>query len=156
MPHSTTKPPHTVRAQVFPGLAASSSTEARPGSLQLYMCQGSWCLSSSHTWSCSSLSVLSSPTHVSHSLPLLPLQFLFWFLRGIEASSYGSFCLLNFLQSVGCIIGILYFLDNVHFLVIIYYARSFGPGLPHSGWYFLIPSIYLQNSLCPNSFFLFF
>jgi hypothetical protein len=60
--------------------------------------------------------------------------------------------LLTFLNSLNCILGILYFFKvNIHLLVSTYHAYSFESELPHSGWYFLVPSICLQNSECPCS-----
>jgi hypothetical protein len=35
------------------------------------------------------------------------------------------------------------FWANIHFA---FHVSSFVTGLPHSGWYFLVPSICLQNS----------
>jgi hypothetical protein len=58
--------------------------------------------------------------------------------------------LLTFLSSVNCILDILYFLANIHLLVNTYYACPFGSEVPYSGWYFLVPSICLQNSWCPH------
>jgi hypothetical protein len=57
-----------------------------------------------HTWSCSPFPLsLPSPT-----LPL-PSGVIFSSLpSGIKASSHWPFCLLTFLSSVGCILGILY------------------------------------------------
>ena len=50
-------------------------------------------------------------------LPLPPMILLFHLLSGIEASSHGSFFLLNFLRSMDCTMGILSFLDNIHLSV---------------------------------------
>jgi hypothetical protein len=59
--------------------------------------------------------------------------------------------LFNFLESVGCAMDIMYFLANIHLSLSIYNAYPFGSRLPHSGWYFLDPPIWLQNSWCPCS-----
>jgi hypothetical protein len=72
-------------------------------------------------------------SHPGHSLPLPPFIIPFPLLSGIEVSSLGPFCLLNFLQSLGCILDILYFLANIHLLVSTHHAFPFGSGLPHSG-----------------------
>jgi hypothetical protein len=47
---------------------------------------------------------------------------------------------LSFICFVSCS------LANIHLLVSIYYIWSFVTGLPHSGWYFLVPSICLWIS----------
>jgi len=58
-------------------------------------------------------------------------------------------CYFDFLSSVECSVGILNFMANIHLYVSTNNACPFEWGLPHSGWYFLIPSICLQNSWCP-------
>jgi hypothetical protein len=75
-----------------------------------------------------------SPTfsHPGPSFPLPPV-ILFPYLSGIKACSFGPSFLFNFLLSVSCIIGILYFLANIHLLVNTYHACPFKSGLPHSG-----------------------
>jgi hypothetical protein len=70
----------------------------------------------------------------------------FFLLSRIEAPSLEPFCLINFLWSVGCILGILYFFANIHLSVSTYHACPFGSGLCHPGWYFLDPSICLRIS----------
>jgi len=90
------------------------------------------------------LILFSSPIQVPLSLP--PMIIFFPLLSEIEASSLGPSCLLHFLLSVGCILGVLYFLVNIHLSVSTYHACPFGSELPHSGRYFLVPSICLQNS----------
>ena len=57
-----------------------------------------------YIWSCSPATLHSHP-HLSFPLPLVIDSFPL--LNGIEASIFGYFCLLDFLQSVGCIPGIL-------------------------------------------------
>jgi hypothetical protein len=53
---------------------------------------------------------------------------------GTEASLLGHFSLLSFLNSVDCILGILYFLlTTIHLLVSTYYECPFGPEFPHLG-----------------------
>jgi hypothetical protein len=54
-------------------------------------------------------------------------------LSGTEASSLGLFFFFNFLGSVRCILGILYFLANIHLSVRTYHACHFGSGLTQSG-----------------------
>ena len=78
----------------------------------------------------------SSPSHPDPSLPLPPVIIFFPPLSGIEGSSLVPFCLLTFLSSVDCILGILYFfffLANIHLLVSTYHTCPFGSELPHSG-----------------------
>ena len=45
-------------------------------------------------------------------------------------------------------VAILSFGANIHLSVGVYHVCSFVIGLPHSGWYFLVPFICLQNSWC--------
>jgi hypothetical protein len=73
------------------------------------------------------LSSLFSLTSPGPSLPLPPVIISFPLLNGIEASSLGPFCLLktDLLWSVGCILGILYFLANIHISGSTYHAYSF-------------------------------
>ena len=103
------------------------------------------------------VSLTPTPSH-----PLSPLVNAFFSIaNGIETSSLKPFCLLIFLSSMDCILAILYFyififslfvcLANIYLLVSTYHACPFGSELSHSGWYFLVPSIYLQNSGCPLS-----
>jgi hypothetical protein len=57
--------------------------------------------------------------------------------------------LLYVLWSMGCILGPLYiFFSNIHLSVSTYRAYPPVSELPHSGWYFLVPSICLRNSCC--------
>ena len=98
-------------------------------------------------------SYLPSPLSLSGpSPPPPPLLIDFFSLpSGTEASSRGHFSLLSFLSSVDCVFGILYFfLANIHVLVSTYHACPFGSELLHSGWYFQVPSICLQNSGCSH------
>jgi len=53
---------------------------------------------------------------------------------------------LSFLGSVSCIMGILSFLPNIYLSMSTYLVCSFVTGLPHSGCYFLFPSICLRIS----------
>jgi hypothetical protein len=90
-------------------------------------------------------SYLPQSTFPPRSLPPTPLMIAFFSLpNGTEAYSLGHFSLFS--SSVDCILGIMYFLTNIHLLVSTYHACPFGSELPHSGWYFLVPSIWLQNS----------
>ena len=67
------------------------------------------------------------------SFSLLPMTILFSLLSRIQASSLGASFLIKFFGSVGYIMSILYFLENIHSLVSTYNACHFGSGLPHSG-----------------------
>jgi hypothetical protein len=94
------------------------------------------------------------PWQIPCTPPPPPLVAAFFPLpSGTETSSLWPFSLLNFLSSVDCILGIwyFYFLANIYLLVSTYYACPFGSELPQSGWYFLVPSICLQNSGGPHS-----
>jgi hypothetical protein len=64
------------------------------------------------TWS---YSPFPSPSLFPPSLPLFPMIILFPLLNGIEASSLGYSCLLNFLWSVDSILCILYVVANTHY-----------------------------------------
>jgi hypothetical protein len=70
---------------------------------------------------------------------------LFPFLRRNEAPTLSS-SLLSFMWSVNCILGIPKFWANMYVSVHAYHVCSFVIGLPHSGWYFLVPSICLKIS----------
>jgi hypothetical protein len=50
------------------------------------------------------------------------------------------------LSSVGCFLGILYFLATLHLLMSISHACPLRSELPHSG-YFLVSYIYLQKHI---------
>jgi hypothetical protein len=55
---------------------------------------------------------------------------------------------------LGILCGFLFlflFLANIHLLVRTYHACPFGSELLYSRWYFLVPSICLQNSACHRS-----
>jgi hypothetical protein len=58
--------------------------------------------------------------------------------------------LLSFLSSVDCILCILYVSPphptNIHLEV----SKTFWVWVTHSGWYFPVPAICLQNSGCPH------
>jgi hypothetical protein len=99
--------------------------------------------------------LLSHP--LSLSLPPSPLVIAFFSLpSGTEVSLLGHFSLLSFFSSVYCIFWILYFyyfllvlllllfIASIHLLVSSHHTCPFGSELPHSGWYFLVPSIFLQ------------
>jgi len=53
--------------------------------------------------------------------------------------------LLNFIYSVGCIVGILSIGADILVLMSTYHVCIFEYRLPNSGWYFLVPSICLQK-----------
>jgi hypothetical protein len=87
----------------------------------------------------------SSPPPVL-SLPLPPMTILFPPLSVIQISMSGPSFLFNFFGSVGISWVFCTYWANIHSLVSTYHACHFGSALPHSRWYFLVPSIYLQNS----------
>jgi hypothetical protein len=58
-----------------------------------------------------------------------------------EAFTPCSSLCLCFTWSVSCIMGIVSFWASIHFLVSAYHVCSFVIGLPHWGWYFLVPPI---------------
>jgi hypothetical protein len=60
----------------------------------------------------------------------------------------GPSFLFSLFGSVECIVGILYFMANIHLSVSTYHACTFGTGLPHSRCYSQVTSICLQNSWC--------
>jgi hypothetical protein len=79
------------------------------------------------------------------SLFLLPWVFCSTLLRKIEvARLWSSF--LSFMWFLNSIVGILRFWANIHLSVSTYHVCSFVIGLPHSRWYFLVPSIGLRIS----------
>ena len=95
----------------------------------------SWC---SGSLSCLSarlnLPLSSLPSFHPHpSLPLCPMTILFPLVSMIQASSLGPFFLSNCFESLGYIMGILYFMANTYLSVSTYHACPFGSGLPHSG-----------------------
>ena len=57
-----------------------------------------------------------------------------------------AFFLFNLLWLVGCIVGTLYFLVNIHLAVSTYHACPSESGLPHSKWHFPVPPTCLGNS----------
>jgi hypothetical protein len=58
-----------------------------------------------------------------------------------------SACWLSWvLWTVSWVFWTFFILADIHFLVSTYHACLFGFELPHSGWYFLVISICLQNS----------
>lgn len=70
-------------------------------------------------------------SHPGPSFPLPPMIIFFPLLSGIEASTFGPFCLLRFLWSVGCILGFLNFLASIHLSVRTCHVCPLGSGLPH-------------------------
>jgi len=70
-------------------------------------------------------------------LPLPPVITFFPVLCRIEASTLWPS--LSFIWFVGFILGILG--SNINLSVRTYHVCSFGPSLPHSGWYFLVSYI---------------
>ena len=60
-------------------------------------------------------------------------------LSGMEASTLRSSFFLSFMWSVNCVFGILSFWENNHLSVSAYHVCSFVTGLPHPGWFFLVP-----------------
>jgi hypothetical protein len=89
-----------------------------------------------------------SPSH-----PLPHMSVLFPLLRNIESSIFWSSFFLSFIWSVNCILGIASFVANIHLSLSAYHVLSFMTQLPHTGWYFIVPSISLKFSLiyCFNS-----
>jgi hypothetical protein len=83
-----------------------------------------------------------APVIASFFLPSEDWGILTWALQLIELF---EFCGLHLVCSI-------LFSPNIHLLVSTYYACLIGSELPHSGWYFLVPSICLQNLGCPHSF----
>ena len=71
------------------------------------------------------------------------MDILFPILGRNEVSTCWSSFLI-FLCFGSCILGILGFWANIHLSVSTYQVTSFVIGLPHSGWYFLVPSICLR------------
>jgi hypothetical protein len=71
------------------------------------------------------------------------LIILFLFLSRTESSTLRSSFLLSFMWSVSCIVGVIHSLPNIHLSVSTYHVCSFVTELPHSGPYFLDPSICL-------------
>ena len=83
-------------------------------------------------------------SHTGPSIPLYPLIILFPLLSEFEAYTLWFSFLLSLMWSFSCIMGILSFEANIHLSVSTQHVCSFGPGLPHSG-YFLIPYICIQS-----------
>jgi hypothetical protein len=71
---------------------------------------------------------------------------LFPLLRKTQAPSLVPSLLFRFLECVDYRMVILYFMAKIHLQVSTYHACPFRSRLPHSGWYFLVPPICLQNS----------
>jgi hypothetical protein len=102
--------------------------------------------------------------------PSLPLTL--WLLSspsqvGLRHLHLGPSASFTILSSLGCILGIqnfyfilfyftlfyfiLFYFTNIYLLVSIFHECPFRSKLPHSGWYFLVPSICLLNSGYPHS-----
>jgi hypothetical protein len=73
------------------------------------------------------------------------LSILFPFLRRTEASTLRVSFFFRFMWALSCILGIPSFGANIHLSVSAYHTYLVT-GLPHPGWYFLIPSICLRIS----------
>jgi hypothetical protein len=97
----------------------------------------------SHTWTCPTFFLTSSLSYLGPSLPLPPVIILFPLLPGINTSMLWPSFLLSIIWSVSYIMGTLSFWINIYLSMSTYHECPFGPGLPHSGWYFLVPSICL-------------
>jgi len=78
-----------------------------------------------------------------HFVSIFPPVFLFPLLRRTEASTLWSFFFLSFMWSVNCILDFPSFWA-MHLSMSVYHVCSFVIGLPHSGWYFVVPSICLS------------
>ena len=72
---------------------------------------------------------------LSHPVPFLPPSNdnLFPILSEIQACSLGPSLLFSFFESVDYILGILYFMVNIHVLVSTHHTCPFGSRLPHAG-----------------------
>jgi len=93
------------------------------------------------------------PSQVPHLLstcdcfllsPKWDWDILTWVLPLVD---FSEFCVLY----LGYSVMMLLLLTNINLLVSTYHTCPFGSELPHSGWYFLVPSICLQNSGCAHS-----
>ena len=82
----------------------------------------------------------------SPSYPLPTMIILFPFLTRTNTSTLCSSFVLSFIWSVSCNVGILSLFSNIHLSLNTYHVCSFVTDLPHSGWYFLVPSICLWIS----------
>jgi len=80
------------------------------------------------------------------SLPLSPMIILFFLLSRTEALTFWSSFFLCFIWFESCIVDIPSFMPNIHWSVNKYHVSSFVTGLPHSGWYFLVPFTHLEIS----------
>jgi hypothetical protein len=91
------------------------------------------------------------PSHaISYPVPsihLAPMTILFSLLCVIHTPLLRTSFSFNFFGSVGYVMGILYFMANIHLSLSIYHVCPFGFEVPHTG-YFLVPTIGLQNSCC--------
>jgi hypothetical protein len=95
-----------------------------------------------------------SPIHFPSQVPPSSLVNAFFSLpSGTEVSSLEHLHLVDHFEFCGLYLGysVLFRGANIHLLVSTYHAWPFGSELPHSGWYFLVPFICLQNSECPHS-----
>jgi hypothetical protein len=82
------------------------------------------------------------------------MNILIPFLRRTEAPSLWYSFFMSFMGSVNCILGIWRFWANIYLSVSAYPVCSFAIGLPHSGWYFFVPSSirFLENEAVPYFF----
>jgi|UPI00001C5612 hypothetical protein len=80
------------------------------------------------------------------SFPLIPVITFFSLICMIETSTLWSSYFLNFIWFMGYIVSILSFWATIYLTLSAYHVCSFVSRLPHSGLYFLVPSICLQIS----------
>ena len=94
-----------------------------------------------------SLWVVIPSVSAPHFVSVTPsMSILFPLLRRIKVSTLWSSIFLSFMWFENCILDILTFWANIHLSVSAYHVCCFVIGLPHSGWYFLVPSICLRIS----------
>jgi hypothetical protein len=86
---------------------------------------------------------LPSPYILPHTFPFLHLPPMTIFIP-LQVSLLGLSFLFNLFGCVEHSMGTLFFMANIHLYVSTFLIFIFESGLPHSGWYFLVPSIYLH------------
>ena len=78
-----------------------------------------------------------------HLVSVTPsMGIVFPLLRRIKVSTLWSSFFLRFMCYANCILDNLTFWTNIHLSVSAYHVCSYVIGLPHSGWYFQVPSIF--------------
>jgi hypothetical protein len=76
---------------------------------------------------------------------------LTWALQLVDPFELCGLYLVYSVWFCCCCFILFLFLANIHLLVSTCHAWPFVSELPHSGWYFLVPSICLHTSGCPHS-----